>query len=96
MQAVLDGRKGSFGNDGGKGAGFISHHEEKRGLVGNGVRVVIMSELSKGDVLSPGSRVGATEDPKVSFHFLVNTFSFSIGLRMISSGEGEFVTKEFS
>ena len=62
--------------------GFISYHEEKWQLVGDRVRTVIMSEFSKGNVLSPGSRIGATEDPKVSFYLLVNTFSFSIGLRV--------------
>ena len=57
---------------------------------------MIVSEFSMGNVLSPGSRVGAAEDPKISFHLLVNMFSFSISLRVISSGEGEFVAKKFS
>ena len=85
---VLDGRKRSFGDDGGKSMGFISHHEEEWRLVGYGVRAVIVSEFSKGDVLSPGSKVGAAENLKISFHFLVNMFSFSIGLRVIRGGEG--------
>ena len=93
---VLDGREGSFGNDSGKRMEFIAHHEEEWRLVGDGVRVVIMGEFCKGNVLCPGSRIGATENPKVSFHFLVNTFSFSIGLRVISGGEGKLIAKEFS
>ena len=59
---VFDCRKGSFRDDGGKGVGFITHHEEERGLVSDRVRVVIMCEFSKGDVLSPGSWVCSTED----------------------------------
>ena len=47
-------------------------------------------------MLSPRGGIGATEDPKVSFHLLVNTFCVSIWLRVISSGEGEFVAETFS
>ena len=65
-------------------------------MVGYGVRVVIVGEFSKGNVLSPGSRVRATKDPKIGFYFLVHTFSFPISLGVIGSGEGEFVTEEFS
>ena len=93
---VLDCREGSFGDDGGKSTGFISHHEEEWQLVGYGVRVVIVGEFGKGNVLSPRSRVRATKDLKISFYFLVHTFSFPISLRMIGSGEGEFITEEFA
>ena len=55
-----------------------------------------MGEFSKGNVLGPGSRVRATEDPKISFYFLVHTFSFPVSLRLIGGGEGKFVTEEFS
>ena len=55
-----------------------------------------MGEFSKGNVLSPRSRVRATEDPKISFYFLVNMFSFPVSLRVIGGGEGKFITKEFS
>ena len=55
-----------------------------------------MGEFGKGDVLSPGSRVRAAEDPKISFYFLVHPFSFPVSLRVVSSGEGKFITKEFA
>ena len=93
---VLDSREGSFGDDGGECTGFISHHEEEWQLVGYGVRVVIVGEFSKGDVLSPRSRIRATEDPKIGFYFLVHTFGFSISLRVVGSGEGKFITEEFA
>ena len=57
--------------------------------------MVIVGEFGKGNVLGPGSRVKATEDPKISFYFLVNAFSFPISLRVIGGGEDKFVTKEF-
>ena len=58
----MDSREGSFGDDGGKCMGFISHHEEEWRLVGYGVRAVIVGEFREGDVLSPRSGVGAAED----------------------------------
>ena len=76
--------------------GFVSHHEEEWQLVGYGVRAVVVGEFGKGDVLSPGSWVRAAEDSKISFYFLVNTFSFPVSLRVIGGGEGKFVTEKFS
>ena len=58
--------------------------------------MVIVGEFSEGNMLCPGSRIGATEDPKVSFHFLVDLFCFSIGLRVVGGGEGKFVSEKFS
>ena len=58
--------------------------------------MVIVGEFSKGNVLSPGSRVRATEGPKISFYFLVDTFSFPISLGVVGGGEGEFITEEFA
>ena len=92
----MDSREGGFGNDGGKCTGFISHHEEEWRLVGYGVRAVIVGEFCEGDVLSPRSRVRAAEDPKICLHFLVHTFGLPISLRVVGSGEGEFITKEFA
>ena len=34
------------------------------------------------------------KDPKVCFQFLVDTFRFTISLRVVSGGEGEVVLKE--
>ena len=92
----MDSREGSFGDDGGKRTGLISHHEEEWRLVGYRVRAVIVGEFSKGDVLSPRSRVRAAEDSKISLYFLVHTFGFSISLRVVGGGKGEFITKEFA
>ena len=70
-----------------KGTGFISHHEIEWGLVGDGVRAVIVSELSVGDVIGPRSGVIPTEDPKVCFDFLVYPFSFSVRLGVVGGGK---------
>ena len=55
-----------------------------------------MGKFGKGDVLGPGSRVRAAEDPKISFYFLVDAFSFPISLGVVGGGEGEFITEEFA
>ena len=96
MKAVLDSREGSFGDDGRKRTGFISHHKEEWRLVGYRVRAVIVGEFSKGDVLSPRSRVRAAEDPKIGCYFLVHMFGLSISWRVVGSGEGKFITEEFA
>ena len=56
---------------------------------------MVVGEFGKGDVLSPGSWIRAAEDSKISFYFLVHTFSFPVGLRVIGSGESKFVTEKF-
>ena len=43
--------------------GLITHHKVKQELIGDGVRAVIVSEFSMGDIISPRSRVIPTEDP---------------------------------
>ena len=93
---VLDSREGSFGDDGGKHTGFVSHHEEEWQLVGYGVGAVIVGEFSEGDVLSPRSGVRAAEDPKICLYFLVHTFGLPISLRVVGSGKGKFITEEFT
>ena len=92
----MDSGEGGFGDDGGKRTGFISHHEEEWRLVGYGVRAVIVGEFCEGDVLSPRSRVRATEDLKIGFYFLVHMFRLPISLRVIGSREGEFISEEFT
>ena len=49
---------------------------------------VIVGEFGVGDVISPRSRVIATEDSEIRFNFLVYLFSFSVRLGMVGSGEG--------
>ena len=76
---------GSF-NDASDGLRFIAEHEVKWGFDGGGVRVVVMDELSHGVMVSPCFRVRTAEDVKVGFDFLVESFCFSISLRVIYCG----------
>ena len=57
-------------------------------MIGDGVRAVIVGEFGMGDVIGPRSRVIPTEDPEVSFNFLVYPFGFTIGLGVVGGGEG--------
>ena len=74
---------------------FVTHHKVKQRLVGDGVRVVIVSELSMGDIIGPRSGVVPTEDPKVHLNFLIYPFGLPIRLGVVGSGEGEVVFQEF-
>ena len=49
-----------------------------------------------GDLISPGTRIGPTEDPKIHFNFLVYMFHFAIRLWVVGSGKGEVIVQEFS
>ena len=65
-------------------------------LTCDGVGAVIVDEFSVWDFICPGTRVRPAEDPKIHFDLLVNSFSFTIGLGVVCSGEGEVVVKEFA
>ena len=57
---------------------------------------MIVGKFGVGDLVCPGTGVGSTENPKVSFNLLVDVFCFTVGLRVVCSGEGEVVVKEFA
>ena len=88
---------GFYGGDRGvgdhrrKGAGFVSHHEIEWGLVCDGMRAVIVGEFGVRDRFGPRCRVIAAEDTKISLDFLINSFSFAVGLRVVGGGEGEVI-----
>ena len=71
--------------------GFISHHEIERRLIGDGVRAVVVGEFCVGDRFGPRCGIIAAKDTEVGFDFLINSFSFAIGLRVIGGGEGEVI-----
>jgi len=62
---------------------FIPHHEVERGLFCGGVDLLIVAELHEGVEQFPHFGVVGTEDSKIDFEFLIDSFCFSIGLRMI-------------
>ena len=57
---------------------------------------MIVDEFRMGDFISPGTLVGSAADLKVRFNLLVDTFCFTIRLRVVGSGKGEVVIQEFS
>jgi hypothetical protein len=57
---------------------------------------VIMDEFGERKMFDPCFRVGSAIDSQVHFQFLVEAFSLSIGLRMISGRGCNGVIKEFS
>ena len=76
---------GSF-NDTGDGLWFIAEHEVEWGFTSGRVRVVVVDELSHGDMVSPCFRVRTTEDAEVGLDFLVESFCFPISLGVICCG----------
>ena len=79
-----------------KGTGFVIHYEVKWGLVGDRMRVVIVSEFGVGNVVGPRSGIVSTKDLKVHFNFLVHPFSFSVRLRVVGSRERKIIFQELS
>ena len=53
-----------------------------------------MMKLSSGEEVCPFPRVVGTEDAKVCFDLLIGSFSLSICLRVIHSGEFDIVVEE--
>ena len=96
LQAGFYCGNGSVGNNRGQGTGFVSHHEIEQRFIGNGVGAVVVCEFGVGNRFGPRCWVIATEDAEISVNFLVDSFSFTVGLWMISGGEGEVVMEEFS
>jgi hypothetical protein len=78
-------REISFGDDSGEGTGFESHHEEEGGFPGYRMGAMIVSELRLSDQIRPCGGVLSTKDSKVGLNLLVDTLSFSVGLRVVSS-----------
>ena len=46
-----------------------------------------MCELSVGDFVGPETRIASTEDPEVCFNLLIDTFCFTVGLKVVRGGE---------
>ena len=53
-----------------------------------------MVEFGGGEELHPFSRVISAEDAEVGLEFLIGSFSLSVGLGMIGSGESYVLVEE--
>ena len=65
-------------------------------LICDRVRVVVMHKFCMGDPIGPRTGVASTEDSKVHFDLLVDTFSLTVGLWVVCSRKGEAIVEEFS
>ena len=52
-----------------------------------------MDEFGHGGLICPIKGVGSTEYSEVGFEFLIYSFSFSVSLRVVCRGWGEFVSE---
>ena len=75
---------------------FISYHKIEQGLICDRVGAVVVGEFCVRDLISPGTRVASTEDLKVYFNLLVDMFSPTVILEVISSTEEEVIVEELS
>ena len=57
--------------------------------------MMIVGKFCMGDLVSPGTRVGSTEDPKICFNLLVDMFCFTVRLWTVCNGKREVVVEEF-
>ena len=55
---------------------------------------MVVGKLSIRDFVSPGTRVGPTEDPKMCLNLLVDMFCFAVRLGVIGGGKGEVIVEE--
>ena len=67
--------------------GFISHHEIERGLIGDGMRAMVVSEFCVGDRFGPRCGVVAAKDTKIGLDFLIDSFRLTVGLWVVGGGE---------
>ena len=66
---------------------FISYHEIEQGLICDGVEVVVVCKFCVGDLIGLETQVTSVEDSKVHFYLLVDTFCFTVRLRMVCGGK---------
>jgi len=69
---------------------FIPHHEVEQGLFHGGVDLLIVTKLHEGVEQFPHSGVVGAEDSKIDFEFLVDSFCFSIGFKVIHCASEHF------
>ena len=74
----------------------ISEDERIRGDFCRAMRNRVVLELSRGKELRPLMRIIGTEDTEISFDFLIGSFSLSISLGVVGSGEADIVFERSS
>ena len=75
-------------------AWFISVKERERRCLGGAVWGRVMVEFGRGEELHPFSWVIGADDAEIGLEFLIGSFSLSIGLRVVGSGESYVIIEE--
>ena len=76
--------------------GVISKDERERGDLCRAMGNRVVLEFGRGKELRPLVRIMGAEDTEISFDFLIGSFSLSVSLGMISSGEADIVFEKSS
>ena len=88
-------RQGGFA-EGGVGTWVISEEKREGRDFGRAMGDGIMLEFCESKELGPLMGIAGAEDTKVSFDFLIGSFSLSISLRVVRSGESNIVFEDSS
>ena len=73
--------------------GFVTQQEREGGSFHGAIRNGVVVEFGSGEEFHPFLRVVGTKDSEIGFDLLIGSFSFSISLRMISSGEADIIVE---
>ena len=73
---------------------FIAVKEGEWRCLSGAVWGGVMVEFGRGEELHTFSRVIGAEDAEVGLEFLIGSFSLSVGLRMVGSGESYVIIEE--
>ena len=73
---------------------FIAIEEGERRCLGGAMRSGIVVEFGSREELYPFSQVIGAEDAEIGFEFLIGSFSLSVGLRVVGSGESYIIVEE--
>ena len=75
-------------------AWVIAVKERERGCFSGAMWGRVMVEFSRGEELHPFSRVIGAEDVEIGLELLIGSFSLSVGLGMVGSGESYVIIEE--
>ena len=86
-------REGRFFPEGVR-AWFITIKEGEQRCLSGAVRGGVMMKFGGGEELHPFSQVVDIEDAEIGLEFLIGSFSLSVSLGMVGSGESYVIIEE--
>ena len=72
---------------------FIPQHEVEWRFASGGVMAVIVDKCGHGDMFNPSFRVRTTENAEIVLNLLIESFCFSICLRVVCCGQRDFISE---